>query len=256
MKRFGRWRKGDDDDESKKKRRWGRRDKDDKGKKRRWWSRPLAVGQTVKVKKGITEPLLGLSLRGWRGRVVLVDERVGTVHVAWDSITLQKMSAAYIQACEEAGQVWTHYVLPMGVIGKSKPRDREEDVALVQATLQAEHMQKLVSANDWTVRMVLAGVPTDNELAAFNAWRQHLYRALILPFEANVAALDRRLGVREGDDVWVTDLGQADPMFGVLALVRRQQRRFEMPLADLKVANGKSGNAQQLSLYQKWFWLR
>ena len=101
----------------------------------------IHVGDSVVVKPGVTDPDMGDDLGGWQGRVVGIedadepDDPHLMVDIAWDSQTLQSMSAEEITSCELEGLDWKVLRLRLDEVVLTTPRDTPADVERMRQTL-------------------------------------------------------------------------------------------------------------------------
>ena len=64
----------------------------------------IEIGDSVRVKPGVTDPDYKYDLSGWQGRVTHIDTDEGKfIEVAWDSLTLDQMPAGLIETSMEEG---------------------------------------------------------------------------------------------------------------------------------------------------------
>jgi len=70
-------------------------------------SNTWAIGDSLVVKPGVTDPATGMALSGWQGRLIALEDEQDRLSIQWDSLTLKSLPPAYIVQCEEWGVPWT-----------------------------------------------------------------------------------------------------------------------------------------------------
>ena len=70
-------------------------------------SNTWAIGDSLVVKPGVTDPATSMALGGWQGRLIALDDEQNRLSIQWDSLTLKSMPPAYLVQCEEWGVPWT-----------------------------------------------------------------------------------------------------------------------------------------------------
>src|SRR5947208_9252903 len=100
-------------------------------------SRNWTIGQSVVVKRGITDPDTGNDIGGWRGRIKAILDEADLVTIQWDSLTLKSMSEAHIAWSEEEGLSWSEMNLSPEEVEPEAPRDSEDDVASTIAEIES-----------------------------------------------------------------------------------------------------------------------
>src|SRR5260370_21329466 len=70
-------------------------------------SNTWAIGDSLVVKPGVTDPVTGIALSGWQGRLIALEDEGDRLSIQWDSLTLKSMPPAYIVECEEWGVPWS-----------------------------------------------------------------------------------------------------------------------------------------------------
>ena len=50
-----------------------------------------ALGDSVVVKPGVTDPVTGSALGGWQGRLIALEDQRDRLSIQWDSLTLKSM---------------------------------------------------------------------------------------------------------------------------------------------------------------------
>src|SRR5205085_3963033 len=101
-------------------------------------NRNLAIGDSVLVKPGVTDPDTGNDISGWQGRIHAFYDEAETVAILWDSVTLKNMPAEHIAWCEEEGLSWTEMNLSTDEVEPGAARDTEKDVAATIKEIQSQ----------------------------------------------------------------------------------------------------------------------
>jgi hypothetical protein len=103
------------------------------------------------------------------------------------------------------------------------------------------------------IHKVLHDVDEDDELEAFNTWREYLEAHLKLPFEAEVSEFQERGPLQAGDLVKVIDFEGVEDHYGVLVNIKARGNAYVFPLCDLKAADERSANYPLTDDYAVWF---
>lgn len=206
------------------------------------------IGDSVVVKPNAKDPDTGMNIGGLHGRICEIDKE-GLVDVEWDSVTLENLPAAAITESEEEGLDWTRMYLDGSELHPATPRDAKEDVAETIRKLSKEHAWDDLGEEGKRIAVVLAGVDPDDDWEAMNAWQEHLGKVLDFPFQASVAEFQENGPLNQGDEVRVEGINDADDMYGVLANVRIERRKYVFPVCDLKAVDQDSPNRQPVQDY-------
>lgn len=213
----------------------------------------LKIGDSVIVKAGVIDPDLEIEIGGWQGRISEINRQDKLICIDWDSLTLKSMPGSIIDQCEEEGLDWSRMYLGPAEVDLTTPRDTEADVTAIIEQLEAEHTWSYVGEAGPDIQRVLAGIDLEDDLAAFEAWEEHLRQALTFPFAAEVAEFQEAGPIRAGDKVTVQSiLGIAD-LYGVLVKVKHKHGNFDFPLCDLDAAEPDSATSKLLKAYAIWF---
>lgn len=89
------------------------------------------VGDSVRVKEGVTDPDSTADITGWQGRISEVGEGPDGepfVVVAWDSHTLRGMPEWYLEQSETESLDWKHFVLKSEDVQHARSRDTQREV--------------------------------------------------------------------------------------------------------------------------------
>ena len=216
-------------------------------------SKEFRPGDSVVVKRGITDPDFGIDIGGWQGRLDEDADMGEMVLIAWDSVTLQNMPGAMIEQCEEKGLDWTEMMLEAREVELTKPRDTKETVSRVTDELRNQYAWSWLGDEGKRVGKILAGVDPDDEMAILHAWEDHLSHYLAFPFEACNSEYQDRGPLQAGNRVKVTRIGLVDDLYGVIVDVRHSRLKYAFPLCDLEVSAERSPNHQLVQDYAVWF---
>jgi hypothetical protein len=208
---------------------------------------PFKVGDSVKVKEGITCPDDdSVGIGGWQGRVSGIEDDI--VGICWDSITLKQMSREYIKKSEEEGFDWTRMYLSVDEIEPALSRDSEATAKVVAREMESKFQWLGMDREGERIFKVIADADDEVE-----AWRRHLVQVLVFPFEANVSEPQDEGPLDDGDKVQVHGITEADDHYGILVDVTCGRQRFVLPLCDLSVRERKSPNYTRVKDYCVWF---
>ena len=210
-------------------------------------------GDSVVVKPGIADPDFDIDIGGWQGQLDEDADVDKMVLIAWDSVTLQNIPAAMIEQCEEKGLDWTEMMLETREVQRAISRDTEEDVARLIDELRRKYAWTWLGDEGKRVGRVLAGVDPGDEMAALQAWEDHLSHHLAFPFEAQVSESQDRGPIHVGNRVKVTGIGLVDDMYGVIVDLRHGRLKYAFPLCNLEVVDERSPNHQPVRDYAVWF---
>jgi hypothetical protein len=216
----------------------------------------LAVGDCIIVRPGVKDPDYGWDIGGWQGRVTEIesykDEKV-TIMFQWDGLSLKAMPASMIRHCEEKGLDWTTMGLYAEEVERAEPRDTQEDVDAIIHELSAEHAWDYLGKQGQRIHQVLKDIDEDDELEAFEAWKEYLETHLKLPFEADVSESQDHGPLKFGDRVKVIIFEGVYDLYGILVNVQVGHQGYVFPLCDLKAADKKSINYGLTDDYAVWF---
>jgi hypothetical protein len=163
------------------------------------------------------------------------------------------MPGSVIEQSEEQGLDWTKIYLEAQEVELTSPRDTKEDVTQAISELARKHAWSYLGEEGKRIGKVLAGVDKDGEMAALDAWEEHLSKSLVFPFEAEIAEYQGRGPLQAGDRVKVTGIALVDDLYGVIVDLRRGRRKYAFPLCDLEITDKRSPNYQIVNDYAVWF---
>ena len=101
-------------------------------------SRNWAIGESVVVKPGVTDPDTGRDIGRWQGRISAILDEAGILTIRWDSLTLKNMPPALLAWSEEEGLSWSEMNLSPEEVEPVAARDTEDDVATATAELASQ----------------------------------------------------------------------------------------------------------------------
>src|SRR5258706_12435812 len=97
-----------------------------------------AIGESVVVKSGVTDPDTGRDIGGWQGRISAILDEAEILTIRWDSLTLRSMPEALLAWSEEEGLSWSEMNLSPEEVEPAAARDTEGDVASAAAERAAQ----------------------------------------------------------------------------------------------------------------------
>jgi len=100
----------------------------------------MKVGDSVRVKAGVTDPDLFFDIGGWQGRVRELDGD-DTVDLEWDSLTLQAMGLDLVIQCDNANLDWRFMTLSQSEVEDVPSRDTEAEVAATVRAITDEMLE-------------------------------------------------------------------------------------------------------------------
>ena len=219
------------------------------------------IGDSVVVRKGVTDPDMGGDISSWQGRVNDIEhneQEADLVEVEWDSITLKKMPYAVIEHCEDKGLDWERMNLDDTDLDPAQPRDTEDDVWNVRDELMFLHTWDGMGEEGKRIREIVAGIGPDEEIRALRAWHQKIKKDMTFPFQAEVEEAmedeeEDEDSLKIGDLVTVTRTAELDNLLGILVEVVFRNDKYIVSLADLKATDRNYPQYQLLRDYQIWF---
>lgn len=215
------------------------------------------VGESARVKEGVSDEEFGTDLSGWQGRISEIDLEpftgLLTVLIQWDSQTLEAMPDEYIERCGQEDLDWTEMQLPAEEVLPAEPRDDPEDRHAVIPQLLERFAWSYLDEQGERIQDVVAGLPAGDLRAHFDAWERYLQAHLEFPFEAEIAEPREREHLQVEDLVQVHGLEGIDDVYGVLVEVSKQGYRDVVPLYDLEVIDEDLPQAEPVDDYLTWF---
>src|SRR5438067_12407469 len=101
-------------------------------------SRNWAIGESVVVKPGVTDPDTGRDIGRWQGRISAILDEAEILTIQWDSLTLKSIPPSHIAWSEEEGLSWSEMNLSLDGVEPAAARDTEDDVAAAVIALESQ----------------------------------------------------------------------------------------------------------------------
>jgi hypothetical protein len=94
------------------------------------------IGDSVIVKKGVTDPDFGTDLVGRQGRIIEIEEGDDEplICIKWGSVTLKSISRSEIAKSEKKNLDWTMIRLLQSEVDPAKPRDSADNATTAEST--------------------------------------------------------------------------------------------------------------------------
>jgi len=213
----------------------------------------LRVGDSVRVIAGIKDEDFGLDIGGWQGRITEVDEKNELIQIAWDSLTLQGLPAAYIADAEEQGLGWDTYYLATEDVELAEARDVKVRTESVRNELQAKFAWYHLGEEGREISRILDGIDPDDTSELFERWEEYLSSVLTFPFKAEVTEFQDRGPLHSGDILDVQEIDSVEDLYGLIVRVKKGRKGYYFPLCDLTPVDAKSSNYQPVRNYAIWF---
>lgn len=216
------------------------------------------IGDSVIVKTGVKEPdFEEIELAGWKGRVTEVDSKSNKdntlITIEWDSITLLKIPSDYIKQSEIDGCDWSSMILFESDLEISAPSDKKGDVIKTKDKLSDLYQWASFGEQGLRISKILDGINADNEMQCLKKWVDHLDKELIFPVDAIVSESEDNWLIKSGDKVVIKSLPHIVDMYGIIASITLNRKKFEFPLCDLEVTDKTHANFQFIDDYCTWF---
>ena len=212
-----------------------------------------AIGESVVVKPGVTDPDTGRDIGGWQGRISAILDEAEILTIQWDSLTLKSIPPAHIAWSEEEGLSWSEMNLSPEEVEPVAARDTEDDVAAATAELESQTSWLYLGGEQGKrIQAIVKRARGRGELAVFRAWHAYLEEHLVFPFAAMVEEYQRG-PVRQGARITVLAITFLDETYGTIVAVRHKNGVNELPLCDLKATDGNTETRQLVEDYAMWF---
>jgi len=218
----------------------------------------LKIGDSVVVKQGVKEPdLEEFEMGGWQGRVTAVDTKSDKdrilITIGWDSITLVQIPSDYIVQSEVDGFDWSSMVLYDSDVEKSVARDTAKNVEKAKDKLEDKYYWASLGEEGVRISKILDGVNPHNEMKSLQKWVDYLEKELTFPIQAIVVESEDNRLIKSGDIVLIKSLPHIVDMYGIIADVRIDRKKYAFPLCDLEVIDKTHTNFQLIGDYRLWF---
>lgn len=216
-------------------------------------SRSWAIGESVVVKPGVTDPDTGRDIGGWQGRISAILDEAEILTIQWDSLMLKSIPPAHIAWSEEEGLSWSEMNLLLDEVEPAAARDTEDDVVVAIAELESQTgWLYLGGEQGQRIQAIMNRAEGHNEFSAFRAWHAYLEEHLVLPFAATVEEYQRG-PIRQGARVTVLAITFLDETYGTIVSVKHKHGLNELPLCDLKAPEADAETRQLVEDYAVWF---
>ncbi len=216
-------------------------------------SRNWAIGESVVVKPGVTDPDTGHDIGGWQGRISAILDEAEILTIQWDSLTLKSIPPAHIAWSEEEGLSWSEMNLLLDEVEPVAPRDTEDDVVAAIAELESQTSWLYLGGEQGKrIQAIANRAEGHNILAVFRAWHAYLEEHLVFPFAATVVEYQRG-PVRQGARDSVLAITFLDETYGTIVAVKHKHGVNELPLYDLKATEADTETRQLVEDYAVWF---
>ena len=213
------------------------------------------IGQNVKVKNGVLCPDDSeFDLSGWTGRIIDLEEgEEPTVFIEFDSITLKNMPEKFVKKSEQEGLDWSNIYLDVIEVEPTKSRDTEQDAKNIRNEIKKRFEWIGIGSEGELIQSVINSAESYKEWDALKAWEKYLEKNLQFPFETFIHEYQGRGPLNEGDKLKVFGIELVDDHYGIIVACRKERKRHDFPLVDLKVTEKKSINSDIIEAYQTWF---
>lgn len=218
----------------------------------------VKIGNRVVVRQGVKEPDLdGFDIGGWQGRVVNIDTKSDKenvlITIEWDSLTLRQMPSNYIVQSDRDGLDWQKMTLYESELEKTKPRDKKGSVKQTQDNLSDKHSWASFGEEGIRISKVLDNVEPHDEMECLQKWVEYLDTELTFPIHAIVTESQDNWLIKSGDKVVLRSLPHIVDMYGVIAAIRLNGKKYEFPLCYLEVIDKVLADFQLIEDYKTWF---
>jgi len=213
------------------------------------------IGQTIKIKNGVLCPDDSeFDLSGWTGRIIdLVEDEEPTVCIEFDSITLKDMPEKYVKKSEQEDLDWSKIYLYETEVEPTASRDTEQEAKIVRNEIKKRFEWIGIGSEGELIQSVINSAESFKEWDALKAWEKYLEKNLQFPFETFIHEYQGRGPLNEGDKLKVFGIELVDDHYGIIVACRKERKRHDFPLVDLKVTEKKSINSDIIEAYQTWF---
>ena len=216
-------------------------------------SRNWAIGESVVVKTGVTDPDTGRDIGGWQGRISAIFDAEEILTIQWDSLTLKSIPPAHIGWAEEEGLSWSEMNLSLDEVELVAARDTKDDVAAALKEIESQTGWLYLGGEQGKrIQAIVNRAEGHNAFAAFRSWHAYLEQHLVFPFAARVEEYQRG-PVGQGARVTVLAVTFLDETYGTIVAVKHKNGVNELPLCDLKATEAAVETRQLVEDYAVWF---
>lgn len=218
----------------------------------------LKIGDSVIVKPGIKEPdSEEFEISGWQGRVIEIDnesDKANTIiAIEWDSFTLKQIPSEFIHQSEIDGLDWQTMYLFETDLNKTDPRDRKRDVKKTQDLFSNKYRWSSLGEEGLRISKILKNLNPEDEMKCLQKWVNHLDHELTFPIQAIVTDSEDNWLIKCGDKVVIKSLPHIVDMYGIIASIKLNGKKYEFPLCDLEVVDKGIIDYQLIDDYRTWF---
>ena len=216
-------------------------------------SRNWAIGESVVVKPGVTDPDTGRDIGGWQGRICAIIDEAEILTIRWDSLTLKSIPTDHIAWSEEEGLSWSEMNLSLDEVESAAARDTEDDVAAATTELESQTSWLYLGGEQGKrIQAIVNRAEGHDKFAAFRSWHAYLEEHLVFPFVTTVEEYQRG-PIRQGARVSVLAITYLDETYGTIVAVKHKNGVNELPLCDLKATEADTETRQLVEDYAEWF---
>ena len=218
----------------------------------------LKIGDSVIVNQGVKEPdLEEFELSGWQGRVVDIDTKSDIenilITIEWDSLTLNQIPSDYIVQSKVDGLAWNMMTLYESEMQKTIPRDTKENAKKAEDELSDKYYWQSEGEEGLRISKILKGINPQDEMKCLRKWIDHLDKELTFPIQAIVSESEDKGLIKDGDKVLIKSLHDIVDLYGIIASIIFNGKKYMFPLCDLKVINKTKADSQLIDDYRLWF---
>ena len=176
-----------------------------------------------------------------------------TVCIDFDSNTLKNMPEKYVKKSEQEGLDWSKIYLYKREVEPTKSRDTEQEAKIVRNEIKKHFEWIGIGSGGELIQSVINSAESFKEWDALKAWEKYLEENLQFPFETLIHEYQGRGPLNEGDKLKVFGIELVDDHYGIIVACRKERKRYDFPLVDLKVTEKKSINSNIIEAYRTWF---
>lgn len=218
----------------------------------------MKLEDSVIVKQGVKEPdLEKFEIGGWQGRIVGIDTESDNnnvlITIEWDSITLKQIPSYFIEQSEQDGFDWQKMTLYSSELEKTSPRDKIGNVKKIQDKLSDKYHWFSFGDEGKRISKVLGNVNPRNEMKCLQKWVNFLDNELSFPVNALVSDSSDDWIIKSGKNVLIKSLPHIVDMYGIIASIKLNGKKYEFPLCDLEVNDKTKKDFQLIDDYKIWF---
>jgi hypothetical protein len=215
-------------------------------------------GDSVIVNQGVKEPdFEEFELSGWKGRIIEIDDKSNKdnilITIEWDSITLKLIPSDYIEKSEIEGHDWSRMILYESDLEMSAPADKKGDVKKIKDELLNKYHWASFGEEGLRISKILQDINPKNEMKCLKKWVEHLDKELTFPVKAIVSESEDNWLIKSRDKVVINSLPHIVDMYGIIASIRLNGKKYEFPLCDLEVIDKTMPDYQLIKDYCIWF---